>query len=1248
MILSGLIFKNHSFFHLNSKEGVRWKICILFFFSFLQATAQICGTPGKDGVGGGKKDNSRNFLNTCFAPQGEIELAAGSRQVRLDKIKESNVSGSTTNIEPGDLLLIIQMQDAIIHASNDVFYGANTANSGLDQMGGTGYTDLGNTGKYEYVVATNTVPLTGGVLNFIGSGIGRGNINTYVSSLPTSFRGARTFQVVRIPQFSNLNDARFNSGYENVSAFDGKTGGVIAVHVAQTLGLNTRGFYVTEHGFRPGYNTYDFHSGTAYVTSSDDRLSLGKGEGIAGTPRNTAIYNYNKYPLDQGFQGLPMGDHGRGAAGNAGGGGAGGGGGGNGGAGGRGGGEIGTEGRPGSPVYNAVSPDFSRLIMGGAGGVGDSQYLLPIKERLSDFNGTGAGIILIHAGSMLGDFDVGAMGKPGHGAGGGAGGTVFINIINPLSSLSTLKLKIDASGGSGGSIELPALDYIPGLGGGGGGGQVFHNLPTGTGVTINVKGGSAGRARTNEPRPLGEAGQDGNIVSFKPSDLPSYLRMGNCYPELNTTMKVDNSGQAKHPGDAVTFVIKTTNAPENANAAGLRLDVQLPPGFTFDSATATYKGYSSGPSVLSNLSNNSNRPLFGDFMFFSGDEITLTVIAKVACNTVPGNYNSSVQALYLDQTRTILDSNRRVSPLINAFPGTKTNYETGSYGNVTGSNYNGNLATSTAEDVVVTDIAIGNNVIKLPDDHIICISGNPGLIVGTAPTGLGDNFSYQWQQSVDHIIFTDIPAAVGKDLDPVPISVSTYYRRLILYSGCISAVSPSNVVVFKVLRSLPVVDFELPSICLKDGTAIFKNKTVIENDTSSDLTYLWDFGDDENSTSNNQNHSSEKDGSHKYIHTGHYTITLTVYKEGNCPTILQKEFTVNGSVPKADFSLQNSVLCSGEPLIFEDKASVDFGEITKIEWYFDALNSPGSLETDDHPQKRAEKPVRSYQHIYPVFRSPAVKPVNVRMVVYSGNSCVDEVTKIINLNAAPEVRFDVVPPICEDAAAVQLTQANEIWGLVSGSGKYSGAGVTETGIFNPSVAGVGDHVLSYTFVNDNGCSAVSKTQTVTVLPRPLANAGEDQVILEGGQLQIGRASEVGLTYKWTPSMGLNRDDISNPLASPVRDIIYKLKVTTAAGCSATDEISIKILRNLEIPNTFTPNGDNINDEWNIGYLSSYPNATIAVFNRYGEKVFNSSSTGVKSWDGKYKGQEVSVGVYYYIIDPHNGKKTISGSLTVIR
>jgi gliding motility-associated-like protein len=317
--------------------------------------------------------------------------------------------------------------------------------------------------------------------------------------------------------------------------------------------------------------------------------------------------------------------------------------------------------------------------------------------------------------------------------------------------------------------------------------------------------------------------------------------------------------------------------------------------------------------------------------------------------------------------------------------------------------------------------------------------------------------------------------------------------------------------------------------------------------------------------------------------------------------------------------------------------------VGKVEWFFDYDNAPGTKIVDDNPL-----PGKEYRFSYPIFSSPGIKPIRVRMLAYSGGSCADEEIQTITLLAAPTVSFSALTNVCQEVAPFLITQANEISGQI-GTGTFSGTGVSSTGIFNPGEAGVGTHTLKYVFTVPNGC-ADSLTRTITVMPTPLVNAGRDTLILEGGETRLNTtASGSNISYKWFPSTGLSRDDIPDPVASPTEDVIYTLTVTSDQGCAAMDNIRIKVLKQPEVPSAFSPNNDGVNDLWNVKYLESYVNASVKVFSRYGGIVYQSNKGYSIPWNGQFNGIDLPIGTYYYIIDPKTkGRKAISGAVTILR
>ncbi len=111
--------------------------------------------------------------------------------------------------------------------------------------------------------------------------------------------------------------------------------------------------------------------------------------------------------------------------------------------------------------------------------------------------------------------------------------------------------------------------------------------------------------------------------------------------------------------------------------------------------------------------------------------------------------------------------------------------------------------------------------------------------------------------------------------------------------------------------------------------------------------------------------------------------------------------------------------------------------------------------------------------------------------------------------------------------------------------------------------------------------------------------------------------------------------------------MYTLTVSTAQGCNIVKIIKLNVLEGIKPANAFSPNGDGANDTWLIEYVETYPDVTVQIFTRQGVRIFYSKGYA-NPFDGNFKNEALPVGTYYYIINPNNKKKSITGSLTILR
>lgn len=266
---------------------------------------------------------------------------------------------------------------------------------------------------------------------------------------------------------------------------------------------------------------------------------------------------------------------------------------------------------------------------------------------------------------------------------------------------------------------------------------------------------------------------------------------------------------------------------------------------------------------------------------------------------------------------------------------------------------------------------------------------------------------------------------------------------------------------------------------------------------------------------------------------------------------------------------------------------------------------------------------------------------NYTVTAYNQYGCYSTASTTVTVNPLPVSSVAGATIICAGAS----TQIS-----ASGGVTYSwspGKTLSDSTIANPIATPLDTTVYKVKIYNQAGCY-VTDSVTVNVEKKAVAMAGNNRVIFEGQSTRLNGRETYGGSYYWTPDSALSDPTSLTPIASPTDDITYTLHVKSAYNCGDdSSSVFVKVYKKIVIPNTFSPNGDGVNDKWEIEALVTYPDCLMQVFDRYGQLVYKSIGYN-KPWDGKCNGKVLPTGTYYYVLDLKNNTPKMSGWLFIAR
>jgi len=282
----------------------------------------------------------------------------------------------------------------------------------------------------------------------------------------------------------------------------------------------------------------------------------------------------------------------------------------------------------------------------------------------------------------------------------------------------------------------------------------------------------------------------------------------------------------------------------------------------------------------------------------------------------------------------------------------------------------------------------------------------------------------------------------------------------------------------------------------------------------------------------------------------------------------------------------------------------------------------------------------------------ALCPGTYQVTVTDSNNCSATATAIVNNPDVLSAQLTATDAYCNGACIGTATIA-----ATGGTAPYTATWNDPQNQNALTASGLCPGWYTAQLTDNNGCPFSDSVEVIysTYIP-PLDAVISSDTIYDGQTVQLNAITSGGpFTYSWTPAQLVSNPQAANPTATPTGSTTYIVTITDGFGCDNIDSVTVFVKEviceepEIFIPNAFTPNGDQNNDQVFVRG-NTIKELTFKIFDRWGELVFETNNPK-KGWDGTYKGTAAAPAVYVYWLEAtcfNNEHFFKKGNITLIR